>query len=71
MTPEGPAEPHHALGPADLDDIAQALYGISAALSAHIRRSHRSGSQAAREVQWAIDQLTDIQGRLARGNPPA
>ena len=52
------------LGPTDLDHLAQALYGVVAALNTHLRRSHRPGSRPAQEVTWAIEQLAAIQRRL-------
>jgi len=53
-----------SLASGEIDNMAQALYGVIAALNAHLRRSHRPGSEPGREIEWAIQQLNSIHQRL-------
>ncbi len=48
----------------ELDDLAQALYGVIAALNASMRRA---GSTEP-EVPWAVEQLAAVQERLTRAS---
>jgi hypothetical protein len=48
----------------ELDDLAQTLYGVIAALDASIRRA----TSAEPEVPWAVEQLTAVQQRLTRAS---
>ena len=50
---------------AELDSIAQNLYGIVAALDGHRRRAHRPGTRSYEELEWACKQLLDLHERLA------
>ncbi|GEM_PF-4488159 len=68
MDVEGSQGGQGALEPSELDHIAQALYGVIAALNAHLRRSHRASSEPGREVAWAIEQLGWIHERLTRAS---
>jgi hypothetical protein len=50
---------------AELDSIAQNLYGIVAALDGHRRRAHRPHSRSSEELEWACNQLLALHSRLA------
>jgi len=49
---------------AELDDMAQDLFGVIAALNAYLRRSSASDD----ELTWALEQLTATQQRLSRAS---
>lgn len=50
---------------AELDSIAQNLYGIVAALDGHRRRTHRPGTRSYEEMDWAVNQLLALHHRIA------
>ena len=60
-----PPDPYWSALRTELDDIAQSLFGIIAALVSHQRRAHRSKSRAYHELVPLVQQLTALQGRLA------
>ena len=64
MPEEGGSRPQAALR-AELDSIAQNLYGIVAALDGHRRRAHRPGTRSFEEMDWACHQLLALHGRIA------
>ncbi len=47
---------------AELDDMAQDLFGVIAALNAYLRRSAATDG----ELTWALQQLSATQQRLSR-----
>jgi hypothetical protein len=55
-----------AVDASELDDMAQTLFGVIAALDAHLRRSHRRSSAAEQELAWALQALTATQQRLSQ-----
>ena len=48
----------------ELDDLAQTLYGVIAALDAVVRRT----APTDQELPWAIEQLTAAQQRLSEAS---
>ena len=48
----------------ELDDLAQTLYGVIAALDAFVRRTTATDQ----ELPWCIEQLTSAQQRLSQAS---
>jgi hypothetical protein len=52
------------LAQTEIDDMAQNLFGVIAALNAYLRRSAATDG----ELTWALQQLTATQQRLSRAS---
>ena len=50
----------------ELDDIAQAMFGVIATLIGHQRRAHGTGTRSYAEMAVVVEQLTALQRRLAQ-----
>lgn len=48
----------------ELDDLAQTLYGVLAAIDGYMRRSTTSDD----DLSWAVQQLSQAQQRLSRAS---
>jgi hypothetical protein len=62
--PDGELGEMHARLRAELDSVAQNLYGIVAALDGHRRRAHKPGTRSFEEMDWAALQLLALHGRI-------
>jgi hypothetical protein len=61
-----PPDPYWSALRTELDDIAQSMFGIIAALIGHQRRAHKASSRSFVELNMPIGQLTALQHRLAQ-----
>ncbi|HVA24386.1 MAG TPA: hypothetical protein VMW62_08335 [Chloroflexota bacterium] len=62
--PDNEAGESHSALRAELDSVAQNLYGIIAALDGHRRRAHKPGTRSFEEMDWAARQLLSLHRRI-------